>query len=97
MPGNAILPAHHGMIITRGLQELACLWPQDLPFAPVARLLGWQAQTEAVLSDTSIRSLVRTHGQIIRQAEQDEVAALLTHPNWSALQPQLAPAAGLPS
>lgn len=92
MPGNARLPAHHGMIITRGLQELACLWPQDLPFAPVARLMGWQAQTEAVLSDTSIRSLVRTHGQIIRHAEQDEVAALLTHPNWSALQPQLVPA-----
>jgi hypothetical protein len=29
-----------------------------------------------VLSDTSIRTLVRTHGQIIRPAEQSEVAAL---------------------
>jgi hypothetical protein len=91
MPGNALLPAHQGMIITRGLQELACLWPQDLPFAPVARLLGWQAQTEALLSDTSIRSLVRTHGQIIRQAEQEEVQALLAQPDRSALQPQLVP------
>lgn len=91
MPGNAVLPAHHGMIITRGLQELACLWPQDLPFAPVARLLGWQAQTEAVLSDTSIRTLVRTHGQIIRQAEQAEVTALLAHPDRTILQPQLVP------
>src|SRR5579872_2301672 len=39
LPGNALLPAHEGMIITRGLQEWACLLPQDLPFAPVARLL----------------------------------------------------------
>jgi hypothetical protein len=92
MPGNAVLPAHHGMIITRGLQELACLWPQDLPFAPVARLMGWQAQTEAVLSDTSIRTLVRAHGQIIRQAEQKEVRALLEHPDLTTLQPQLVPA-----
>lgn len=91
MPGNALLPAHQGMIITRGLQELACLWPQDLPFAAVARLLGWQAQSEALLSDTSLRTLVRTHGQLIRQAEQDEVAALLAHPNRSTLQPQLVP------
>lgn len=89
MPGNALLPAHQGMIITRGLQERACLWPQDLPFALVARLLGWQAQTEAVLSDTSIRTLVRTHGQIIRQAEQEEVRALLAQPDLSAHTPQL--------
>ncbi len=91
MPGNAVLPAHHGMVITRGLQELACLWPQDLPFAAVARLLGWQAQSEAVLSDTSIRALVRTHGQIIRQAEQAEVTTLLAHPDRTGLQPQLVP------
>ena len=44
MPGNAVLPAHHGEIITRGLQELACLLPQDLSFASVERLLGWQTQ-----------------------------------------------------
>jgi hypothetical protein len=29
-----------------------------------------------VLSDTTIRTMVRTHGQIIRHAEQTEVAAL---------------------
>jgi hypothetical protein len=64
------------MIITRGLQEWACLLPQELPFVSVARLLGWQTHDEAVLSDTTIRSLVRTHGQIIRQAEQAEVTDL---------------------
>jgi len=70
MPGNGALPPHAGIIITRGLQELACLLPQELSFEPVARLLGWQTHEEAVLSATTIRSLVRTHGQIIRQAEQ---------------------------
>ncbi len=33
--------AHWGMLITRGLQEWACLLAQDVPFATVARLLGW--------------------------------------------------------
>ena len=41
LPGNALLPAHHGMLTTRGLQEWACLLAQDLPFASAARLLGW--------------------------------------------------------
>ncbi len=76
IPGNAALPPHNGIIITRGLQEWACLLPQELPFGAVARLLGWQTHDEDVLSDTTIRSLVRTHGQIIRQAEQAEVMAL---------------------
>ncbi len=42
IPSNAVLPPHHGIIITRGLQEWACLLPQELPFGSVARLLGWQ-------------------------------------------------------
>jgi hypothetical protein len=76
MPGNAVLPAHNGIIITRSLQEWACLLPQELSFAAVARLLGWQTSQAQVLSDTTIRTIVRTHGQIIRQAEEAEVAAL---------------------
>ena len=56
IPGNAVLPPHKGIIITRGLQEWACLLPQELPFAAVARLLGWQTHDD-VLSDTTIRSL----------------------------------------
>src|SRR4028119_771439 len=85
MPGNAVLPPHNGIIITRGLQEWACLLPQDLPFAAVARLLGWQTYDEDVLSDTTVRSLVRTHGQIIRQAEQAEVVALATRDDLATL------------
>ncbi len=33
LPANAVLPDHQGVVITRGLQEWACLLPQDLPFA----------------------------------------------------------------
>jgi hypothetical protein len=79
------------MIITRGLQELACLLPQDLSFDSVERLLGWQTQEAQVISDTTVRNLVRSHGQIIRQAEQAEVTALLQHDDLAMLTPQLLP------
>ncbi len=78
LPAKAVLPPHRGMIITRGLQEWACLLPQELPFATVARLLGWQTHDADILSDTTIRCLVRTHGQVIRRVEQAEVAAFAT-------------------
>jgi len=92
MPGNAVLPTHQGEIITRGLQELACLLPQDLSFASVERLLGWQTQQEQLLSETTVRNLVRTHGQIIRQAEQAEVKSLLWREDLATLTPQMLPA-----
>jgi hypothetical protein len=95
LPGNALLPAHEGMITTRGLQEWACLLPQDLPFAPVARLLGWQTQ-EPLLSDTTLRNLVRTHAQIVRGAEAAEVAALLQRADLDTLTPQLVVASATP-
>jgi Uncharacterised protein family (UPF0236) len=62
----------------------ACLLPQELSFAAVARLLGWHTHEAQVLSDTTIRTIVRSHGQIIRQAEQAEVAALLQHDDLTA-------------
>jgi hypothetical protein len=75
MPGDAALPAHGGLITTRGLQEWACLLAQDLPFATAARLLSWQTQEEQVLSPTTLRTLVRRHGALVRTAEQGVVAA----------------------
>jgi hypothetical protein len=62
------------MLITRGLQEWACLLPQDLPFSTAARLLGWQTQEEGVLCASTLRNLVREHGQIVREAELSEAA-----------------------
>jgi hypothetical protein len=74
-PGDAALLAHAGIITTRALQEWACLLAQDLPFATAARLLGWQTQEEQVLSPTTLRTLVRRHGMLVRAAEQEAVAA----------------------
>ena len=51
-PGNAALPPHGGLVITRGLQELACLLPDTLPFVSAERLLGWQ--TQAVLETEAV-------------------------------------------
>lgn len=93
MPGNAVLPAHQGIIITRGLQEWACLLPQDLSFATASRLLGWQPQAEPLLADTTIRNLVRQHGQALRQAELAEAEAVLARPDLANLHPHLTPVA----
>jgi hypothetical protein len=78
MPGNDLLPAHEGLIVTRGLQELACLLPQDLPFATATRLLGWQVGEPKILSATTLRTLVRRHGARIRCLEQGEATYLLS-------------------
>jgi len=81
------------MLITRGLQEWACLLPQQLPFASAARLLGWHAQEEeAILCTTTLRNLVREHGQIVRKAEIAEAKALLERlkqPDSEAPKPRL--------
>jgi hypothetical protein len=92
MPGNALLPPHQGIIITRGLQEWACLLPQDLSFATASRLLGWQPQPTPLLSDTMLRVLVREHGQMLRQAEVVAAKALLTRTDLAELRPRLVPA-----
>jgi hypothetical protein len=83
IPLNDWLPEHEGMITTRGLQEWACLLPQELPFSTAQRLLGWVAKEPAVLSQTQLRTLVREHGGEIRQAEAMEVSEL------SALGPKV--------
>jgi hypothetical protein len=89
IPGNALLPLHQGIIITRGLQEWACLLPQDLSFATASRLLGWQPQREPLLSDTTLRTLVRQHGQALREAEHAEALELLARPDLTTLTPAL--------
>lgn len=89
IPGNAVLPPHEGMVTTRGLQEWACLLPGELPFASAARLLNWETQEANILSDTTLRNLVKAHGCLIREAEAAEVEALWQHPNLLELQPVL--------
>jgi hypothetical protein len=89
LPGNAALPAHNGIILTRGVQEWSCLLAQDLPFESVKRLLGWQTQEPGILSATTIRSLVQQHGASIRAAELQEAQALLERADLSTLTPVL--------
>ncbi|MGB9880493.1 MAG: hypothetical protein ACPLRM_07005 [Anaerolineae bacterium] len=89
LPGNQGLPAHAGQVTTRGLQEWACLLPQDLPFGTAERLLGWMTHDPQVMSETQLRRWVCTHGQVIRQAEQSEVAALQQRADLSGLRAQL--------
>jgi hypothetical protein len=96
LPGNALLPPHGGIIITRGLQEMACLLPDTLPFATAARLLGWQTQgpeTE-VLCASTLRTLVREQGALLAQAEHEEVSRLTAAmaDGAPALCPRLVPA-----
>jgi hypothetical protein len=91
MPGDAALPAHGGIITTRTLQECACLLAQDLPFAAAARLLGWQTQAEQILSATTLRTLVRQHGALVRAAEQEAVAASAHQTDGSAAPMSLVP------
>ena len=76
MPGNELLPEHNGTIITHSLQEWACLFPQDLPFATVGRLLSWQTQQPKVISKNEVRRIVQRHGEAIRAAEAKEVNEL---------------------
>lgn len=89
LPGNAVLPEHQGLVITRGLQEWACLLPQELPFEAVERLLGWQTHEAQGLCSTTIRALVRQHGRLIRQSYEAEVAALLSRADLAELKPVL--------
>ena len=83
LPGNTALPLHRGQVTTRGLQEWVCLLPQDVPFATAQRLLGWLTRELDVISTTQVRRWVQQHGQLIRQAEQVEVQALLKHERLS--------------
>lgn len=91
MPGNQILPEHHGTIITRSLQEWACLLPLDLPFATVERLLKWQSRCEEMICASEVRRLVCAHGKVIREAEEKEVKQLLDKWDLSGMKAQLVP------
>jgi hypothetical protein len=75
LPSNRLLPAHGGMVITRHLQEWACLLSLDLPFDTAQRLLGWLTGEPRIVCSSELRHLVRTHGQILREAERAAVAA----------------------
>lgn len=77
LPANAWLPEHGGILITRRLQEWACLLGCEFAFAIAQRLLGWQAGEERLLSESEVQRLVCRHGQVLREAAAAEVATWL--------------------
>lgn len=89
LPGNAGLPVHQGQITTRGLQEWACLLPQDVPFSTAKRLLGWMTGDSKIVSETQMRRLVAHHGQLIREAEQTEIRELSSRKDLDGLSARL--------
>ena len=97
IPGNAVLPPHGGIVITRGVQEMACLLPDTLPFVTATRLLGWQTHEDAVevVCARTVRTVVREQGAALAEAEAGEVAWLTAQQErggGQALQPRLCPA-----
>lgn len=62
IPLNDLLPEHEGPLTTRGLQEWACLLPQELPFRTAQRLLGWMTHDPEVISFNQVRHWVQVHG-----------------------------------
>lgn len=77
------------MVITRNLQEMACLLALDLPFETAQRLLVWETADAGMICTTEIRRLVQAHGEIIRAAEAAEVQRLLAQDDLSSWQAQL--------
>jgi hypothetical protein len=91
VPANRLLPPHGGMLITRRLQEWACLLGRDFAFGTAQRLLGWQAGEEQLLSESEVRRLVCRHGMVLREAAEHEVQALLARLDLAGLSASLTP------
>lgn len=92
LPGNAWLPEHGGMLITRRLPEWACLLGIDFSFPVAQRLLGWQAGEEKLLCPKEVQRLVVRHGQVLQAAAEAEVQELRARPDLDELTAQWVPA-----
>lgn len=91
LPANALLPAHGGMLLTRRLQEWACLLGCDFAFPVAQRLLGWKAGEEKLLCPKEVQRLVCHHGQMLLRAAEQEVRELLARPEREERCARLAP------
>jgi hypothetical protein len=79
------------MLITRRLQEWACLLGTDLSFPLAHRLLGWQAGEAQLLCPKEVQRLVLQHGRLLRAAAAQEVQEWLPHPEREQQLPHLVP------
>lgn len=80
------------MLITRRLQEWACLLGIDFSFPVAQRLLGWQAGEEKLLCPKEVQRLVCRHGQVLQAAAAAEVQDLLARPDLEGLTAPWVPA-----
>lgn len=62
---------------------------QNLPFPTVERLLGWKCDQTDILCDSTVRNLVRQHGQILRETEIAAAKALLQQSSAISGEPLL--------
>jgi hypothetical protein len=78
MPLNQLLPEHDNIVITRGLQELTCL------FGMGGRSFEWAhcclvraTRDTRVLSQREVQEIILEHGEAIRQLEDAQAEAIL--------------------
>jgi hypothetical protein len=91
LPATAVLPPHHGLIITHGLHLLGLSVAPGVAGCSARALVGLAEASRPAARRYQHPELVRTHGQFIRQAEQAEVAALLQQPDLARLEVQRVP------
>lgn len=77
MPLNRLLPEHHHLVITRGLEELACLFALMAPYEWVHRWLVHLSRDERVLSPREVQEIILRHGRRIRTEEEAQAEAIL--------------------
>lgn len=76
IPLNSIFPENKGMIITRRLQELACLLPIFMSYRTAQRLLGWFCHDSDILFAREVEELVNQHGAEVRKQEKEEISVI---------------------
>jgi len=81
IPMNALLPEHNGMVITKGLQEMACLFSLSSSYEGATRLVGEFCHDPDVLCAREIELLVNQHGANVRQQEAERAKAMENTPD----------------
>ena len=91
MPGNAVLAPHKASLLPAAYRSgpVCCL--RSCPLSPSPACSAGRPTMLTILSDTTVRNLVRMHGQIIRRAEQAEVTALATRNDLARLDLNVVP------
>ena len=77
MPVNELLPEHHQIVITRGLQELMCLLALQPSYERAHDYLVRITHDPQVLSEREVQEIILAHGQAIRQQEDVQAKAVL--------------------